>query len=339
MSSAYKVLTDEEYTKLKIEKRLFLISFFKVFNTNLNKIPIIFKEKLADNLNLSLKEYSNNLINKYSIKTDVIQEYEFEDNWVIENKFINSNYNTKINIALLSKEIIDTKNKPWVIIVHGLNSNKHKSFFYSIEYLKRKYNVAIFDLRNHGLSTKNKTTMGFNEKFDLDAVVKYIQKNYEPKSISLHGWSMGTFTIMEYLKKININYKNKFEFIILDSPIDRLINLFKYYLKTKYDLNYFDNFDLINKYCIEKYNYSIEDINPGYDLSIVKEYKILFILCKNDLVTPYNLGEKAYENKIYFEKIQKSKKIVLDCKHASGIYNFYNKYWKNIFQFIKGEQN
>jgi len=62
--------------------------------------------------------------------------------------------------------------------------------------LQRGYQVVTYDARNHGVSSKFSTSLGQAEACDLQDVIAYVRRKYQPKKIGLYGFSMGAATCL-----------------------------------------------------------------------------------------------------------------------------------------------
>ncbi|QHQ62699.1 hypothetical protein Ana3638_19550 [Anaerocolumna sedimenticola] len=115
-----------------------------------------------------------------------------------EDFIIKSRYGYDLSCQLINNEISkeqflnpDTKLKI-AIICHGYTCGKYSSMIYASMFLKKGITVLTYDHRNHGLSGKAYTTMGYYEKFDLQTVLDWCYSEYGPNlAIVTHGESMG----------------------------------------------------------------------------------------------------------------------------------------------------
>ena len=57
--------------------------------------------------------------------------------------------------------------------------------------LHDRYNLVLFDFRNHGQSQDAPTTIGLLERLDVRAVVDWLEERKQPRSIGMLGVSMG----------------------------------------------------------------------------------------------------------------------------------------------------
>ncbi|CAG8628675.1 9821_t:CDS:2, partial [Ambispora leptoticha] len=61
---------------------------------------------------------------------------------------------------------------------------------------KNNNKVVSYDARNHGLSGQSFTTLGQIEACDLQDIIDYVKKKYQPEKIGLYGFSMGAATLI-----------------------------------------------------------------------------------------------------------------------------------------------
>jgi fermentation-respiration switch protein FrsA (DUF1100 family) len=79
---------------------------------------------------------------------------------------------------------------PTVIVAHGWSSNK-SDMLSRATMLHDRYNLVLFDFRNHGQSEASDTTQGVREAGDLRAMVDWLVQAKAPERIGLLGVSMG----------------------------------------------------------------------------------------------------------------------------------------------------
>lgn len=79
---------------------------------------------------------------------------------------------------------------PTVVLAHGAGGNKSEMLAWA-EQLHGRYNLVIFDFRNHGQSAGSQTTGGVREVLDLRAIIDWVSAAKEPSAIALVGVSMG----------------------------------------------------------------------------------------------------------------------------------------------------
>ncbi|HEY7463240.1 MAG TPA: alpha/beta hydrolase [Candidatus Limnocylindria bacterium] len=79
---------------------------------------------------------------------------------------------------------------PTVVLAHGYGGNK-SSMLGVAEILHQRYNLVLFDFRNHGQSTGTQTTQGLLEANDLRAVLGWLREAKGPDRVAVLGQSMG----------------------------------------------------------------------------------------------------------------------------------------------------
>jgi pimeloyl-ACP methyl ester carboxylesterase len=79
---------------------------------------------------------------------------------------------------------------PTVVLAHGYGGNKSTMLPFA-EVLHDRYNLVLFDFRNHGQSTGTQTTQGVLEASDLKAVIGWLEQAKKPGKLAVLGVSMG----------------------------------------------------------------------------------------------------------------------------------------------------
>jgi len=124
---------------------------------------------------------------------------------------------TKDSLSLEGWYIPVDSSKGTVILFHGLGGNKSSLLKQAYEFRVLRFNVMLVDLRAHGKSDGNTTTMGFREAEDVKLAYEYISKTRE-KNIILYGISLGSFVIAKALSDYNIEPSR----IILEIPFSNI---------------------------------------------------------------------------------------------------------------------
>jgi esterase/lipase len=127
---------------------------------------------------------------------------------------------TRDSLSLEAWYISVDSSKGTVILIHGLAGNKSSVLKQAYEFRYLGYNVMLVDLRAHGRSGGNITTMGFNESEDVKLAYEYIVKKGESKII-LYGISLGSVVIAKACYDYNIAPSG----IILEIPFSNFKRL------------------------------------------------------------------------------------------------------------------
>lgn len=112
---------------------------------------------------------------------------------------------------------------PTVLLSHGHGSNKARMLDYA-EVVHDRYNVVLFDYRNHGQSTGTTTTLGVLEQQELRAILDWVEREKGPEHIAVLGNSMGAATALR-----EATADPRVDVLVIDSAHARL----SYTIKTR----------------------------------------------------------------------------------------------------------
>jgi uncharacterized protein len=87
---------------------------------------------------------------------------------------------------------------PALIIVHGLGAHRGSMLGQAALLHQQGYGVLLFDLRNHGASEGDITTLGYLEAQDVRAALDYVRgrADVDPDRVGLIGESMGGAAVL-----------------------------------------------------------------------------------------------------------------------------------------------
>jgi pimeloyl-ACP methyl ester carboxylesterase len=83
-----------------------------------------------------------------------------------------------------------------IVMIHGLSNNREEPLNKAGYLHEAGYNLLVFDLRGHGQSDGNGTTMGYREPEDARAAVAEARA-LDPGPIALFGYSLGASISVE----------------------------------------------------------------------------------------------------------------------------------------------
>lgn len=83
-----------------------------------------------------------------------------------------------------------------IVMIHGLSNNREEPLNKAGYLHQAGYNLLVFDLRGHGQSDGNGTTMGYREPEDARAAVAEA-RSLDPGPIALFGYSLGASIAVE----------------------------------------------------------------------------------------------------------------------------------------------
>lgn len=227
------------------------------------------------------------------------------DSWHKEEFTIRSTYGYSLSCMLINNELSKkqfnqpNKKKKIAIILHGIKKGKLSSMVYAKYFLERGITVLVYDQRNHGLSDKAYTTMGYYEKFDLQTIIDWCYIKYDGNvSIITHGESMGAATVLSHLA-----IDGRVNLVIADCGFSDFIELTKYIVKNKYHLPQFPFVFLSSLLITLRARFPIKHVVPK-DALMITDKPILFIHGLDDDFIPSSMSEDMYnikpENKEIF---------------------------------------
>ena len=118
----------------------------------------------------------------------------------------------------------DSISKGTVVLFHGITVTKTQLLDEAYEFKFWGYNVMLVDLRGHGNSEGNITTIGYREAEEVKLAFEYLQQKGE-KNIILFGTSLGGVVISKAIADYNLSPSG----IIIEMPFLSLQS----YLKAK----------------------------------------------------------------------------------------------------------
>ncbi|MBO9128350.1 alpha/beta hydrolase [Bacillus sp. 165] len=181
----------------------------------------------------------------------------------------------------------------YIIISHGVTVNKVNSVKYGNLFLKRGFNVLIYDHRRHGLTGGKTTSFGYYEKYDLKAVVDWMKSRFGADIIlGIHGESMGAATLLEYAGTV----EDGASFYIADCPYSDFYEQLASRLKVEFHLPKWPILPIADMVLKLRDGYSIKDVSPIKSIRNIHN-PILFIHSKPDDYITYKMTEQLYEEK------------------------------------------
>ena len=82
---------------------------------------------------------------------------------------------------------------PWVIVCHGVGSNRSDLLGIAIDLYRAGFNLLLFDFRGHGTSGGLATSFGWQEQRDLEGALNFLgqQPDVPARPYGVYGISMG----------------------------------------------------------------------------------------------------------------------------------------------------
>lgn len=212
-----------------------------------------------------------------------------------------------------------------MIFVHGITVGIPCSIKYIDIFMKRGWNILMYDQRRHGKSEGRYSTYGYYEKKDLDLWVQWVVKrNGKVGVLGLHGESMGAATVLQYLPM------NRFaRFAIADCSYSNLNELLKYHMNKDYHLPAFPFVNLTSLWARVRAGFSFSDVSP---IDAVKNTSlpVLFIHGSCDTFVPCHMSRDMYNARKENKRIY----IAEGADHACSIEMDRERYEKEVMSFV-----
>ena len=154
---------------------------------------------------ISLIIIANHFVNKLLVKTNKklferkeIKNEEDEEKKRIKEKrkiwFESSQkdvYTVSSDNLKLHAHLINNDSNVYVIIVHPYEGRGAYMKYFAEKFYNMGFNILVVDLRTHGESEGKIYSLGYLERLDILAWIKFINDNYNNSKIILYGISMG----------------------------------------------------------------------------------------------------------------------------------------------------
>lgn len=229
-------------------------------------------------------------------------------------------------LKLCAYNVHNHEDNRYMILVHGISSDKTLMYERAYEFDKLGYNLLIIDQRSAGDSEGQYCTYGFKESQDLQIWINYLCQKYADVKICLYGISMGAATIMmasAYELPENVKC------LIEDCGYSSLKEELAYIIRKDYKLALPGPvLNIIEKKMKERFGMSFDDISPKNILES-NEIPILFIHGEKDEVVPFDMAKICYNHNKGIKKYY----AVEDAGHIEAYKD--PDYYKNLDVFMK----
>ncbi|HHY83258.1 MAG TPA: alpha/beta hydrolase [Clostridiales bacterium] len=212
-----------------------------------------------------------------------------------------------------------------VIFSHGVTVSHITSIKYMRIFYEQGYNCLVYDHRRHGSSGGRFTSYGYFEKYDLETVVNWLEKNKGfCGKLGIHGESMGSAILLLYA-----GMNGKADFYIADCPYTTIMDQLLYRMEVEYKIRFKPLLGIVSWIIYLRAGFHLRDVNC---LEAVKKVSkpILFIHGSDDDYVPAEMGVKLYNAKPEPKELY----LVPNAKHAKALAADPERYRQVVFDFI-----
>ncbi|WP_297299473.1 alpha/beta hydrolase [uncultured Brachyspira sp.] len=289
---------------------------------------------------VSLIIIANHFVNKLLVKTNkkLFERKEIKNEEDEEKKCIKEKrkiwfeisqkdvYTISSDNLKLHAHLINNESNVYVIIVHPYEGRGAYMKYFAEKFYNMGFNILAVDLRTHGESEGKIYSLGYLERLDVLAWIKFINDNYNDSKIILYGISMGANAIMMSSAE---DLPNNVKAIIEDAGFSNAYEQLKARVDLAYKFSFIPIVELTSLMAKIRLGFSFDDINVEKAVSKSKT-PILFIHGKKDSLVNCNMVHKLY-NACSSEK---EKLIIENGEHIKAVLSNENLYWDTIKTFI-----
>ena len=253
----------------------------------------------------------------------------FDENVRLEEFMLPSDFGYELHCALWPRE--DTASfsdgrRRVVVLVHGftyclLGQVKYASLFHELG-----FDCVLYDHRNHGLSGKAPTTMGFCEAKDLSTVCAWARGNFgEDALLGTLGESMGAASVMLHAKQ-----DNRLAFVVEDCGFSSLSKLLYYMVPSRFHIPAFPILPVASLFFRLRAGMFFSAIRPVEALKSCAHVPMLFIHGDADELIPASMMQECFAVKAG----EKEQWLVAGARHADCFHADTQGYRERLTAFL-----
>jgi len=239
---------------------------------------------------------------------------------------------TKVVITTADKQDlhgwwIKGKNGKSLILCHGIGAEKSQMVNYASFLYRAGYSVLMFDFRGHGENKPAFISIGYAEKWDLDAAIAYLRERGETR-IGLLGLSMGASVCLR-----SASGDPGILAVVADSPFATLNGMLRYRAR-ELGIPYWPAVPLVKELAHLRTGFNFDEVCPAEDVKKMKCPLFLIHGLSDDNIPPSN-------SQIVFAAANEPKELLLvpgayhveaHCvvqkEYEAKVITFFNKYMK-----------
>ncbi len=214
-----------------------------------------------------------------------------------------------------------------IIYVHGLNRTRIEMLRDAVFGHSLGYNGLLFDLRHQGMSGGAITTLGYQERWDVQGAVRYaLEHEQAARPVVVWGVSMGaSAALMAAAESPDISA------VISDSSFDSFLGTLRHHLKLFLHLPGFPIADEVGYWTAWRGHFSPADFDVVKAVERIGDRPILFVAVEGDGRMPPSIAQTLYSH----AQSPLKKIIVLPGRrHGEGFNQAREPYEKAVTDFL-----
>lgn len=214
-----------------------------------------------------------------------------------------------------------------IIYAHGLFRSRQEVLERACELWQHGYAGLVLDLRRHGTSTGEMTSMGYLERNDILGAVAYLRDQRQlDLAIVAYGVSMGAAATL-----LASAESDAIDAIIVESSFLSFENTITHHAKLFLNLPRFPIVDLIILMTKWRVGFSGDQFNMAAAAERIGDRPILFIASANDTRMPVAVAERLYESA---SSSRKQFEVIPDASHGAAYRTHPELYIRTVLDFL-----
>jgi uncharacterized protein len=218
-----------------------------------------------------------------------------------------------------------------IIYVHGLNRTRVEMLPHAVFGHSLGYNGVLFDLRHQGASGGTITTLGYQERLDVEAAVRYaLDQEHAARPVVVWGVSMGAAAAL-----MAASESQDVSAVISDSSFDSMIGTMRHHLHLFIHLPGFPIADEVAYWTAARGHFHAADFDVVKAVERMGRRPVLFVAVSGDRRMPPSIAQTLYDH-----DASPHKQIVVlpGRRHGEGFNQATDLYEKAVTDFLAAVQ-
>jgi len=178
-----------------------------------------------------------------------------------------------------------------IVYSHGLFRSRHELLERAMDLWKQGYGALLYDSRNHGNSGKSRVSLGYKERLDVEAAVRYLREDQRSTDkIVLFGISMGaTAALLAAAETPEVSA------VISDSSFLNFDHTIDHHLKLFLRLPSFPIGNELKYFIQSRAGFDGSKLDALGAVKQIGDRPIMFIAAAHDKRMPPDIAEQLYQ--------------------------------------------